>query len=141
MIALRTKSIRKFLLVVVLLSLVSVFAAVPATQAGGYCAQWHTVQQGQNLFRISRLYGTTVAYLQWLNQIPDANRIYAGQQLCISQGAGSTAYVIQRGDTLFKIARRFGVNMWSLAQFNNIPNVNRIYAGQTIYIPDVTIQY
>jgi LysM repeat protein len=82
-----------------------------------------------------------VAHLKSLNNIVDVNRIYAGQQLCISQSSsGGSAYVVQRGDTLFRIAQRYGVNMWVLAQHNSIQNVNRIYAGQTLYIPDVTIQ-
>lgn len=127
---------RKLVYTVILLTLVAGFAVVPAAQASGTCVQWHTVQRGENLFRISLRYGTTVRHLQTLNYIPDANRIYAGQVLCISQGSsGGTAYVIQPGDTLFRIARRYGVNMYTLAQHNNIRNINLIYAGQTIYIP------
>lgn len=44
-------------------------------------------------------------------------------------------YVVQRGDTLFRIARRFGVNLYALAAANGITNVNRIYAGQRLVIP------
>lgn len=127
--------------VALLMSLVAAFVAVPATQASDYVPEWHTVQRGENLFRIALRYGTTVAYLQSLNHIPDANRIYAGQTLRIRPASpGGTAYVVQKGDTLFRIARRYGVNMWVLAKHNNIQNVNRIYAGQTLLIPDVTIQ-
>ncbi|HLV33879.1 MAG TPA: LysM peptidoglycan-binding domain-containing protein [Spirillospora sp.] len=134
------KRIHRLAALLVLLSLVAGFAVVPAAQASGVCAQWHTVQWGENLFRIARHYGTTVSYLQSLNHIPDANRIYAGQRLCISQTSSGTIYVVQRGDTLFRIAQRFGVNMWVLAQHNNILNLNRIYAGQRLVIPHFTIQ-
>lgn len=44
-------------------------------------------------------------------------------------------YVVQRGDTLFRIARRFGVNLYTLAAANGITNVNRIYVGQRLVIP------
>jgi LysM repeat protein len=44
-------------------------------------------------------------------------------------------YVVKRGDTLFSIARRYGVSMWKLAAYNNIRNPNRIYVGQVIDIP------
>lgn len=44
-------------------------------------------------------------------------------------------YVVQRGDTLFRIARRFGVNLYALAAVNGITNINRIYAGQRLLIP------
>jgi LysM repeat protein len=44
-------------------------------------------------------------------------------------------YVVKRGDTLYSIARRYGVSMWKLASYNSIRNPNRIYVGQVIYIP------
>ncbi len=49
-----------------------------------------------------------------------------------------TTYVIQPGDTLFGIARSFGVSVQSIAAANNIVNPNLIYAGQTLIIPDST---
>ena len=42
--------------------------------------------------------------------------------------------MVQRGDTLFRIARRFGVNLFALAAVNGIVNVNRIFAGQRLVI-------
>ena len=44
-------------------------------------------------------------------------------------------HVVQRGETLFRIALRYGVNMYALAGANGIPNINRIYAGQVLRIP------
>lgn len=126
---------RKVIILILLLSLIAL--ALPTTAlAGPHCAQWHYVQRGENLFRIALRYGTSVSYLSQLNGISDPSRIYAGQALCIvPPGPSGTSYVVQRGDTLFKIARHFGVNLYSLAQANNIWNINRIYAGQTLYIP------
>ncbi len=46
-----------------------------------------------------------------------------------------TAYIVRRGDTLGKIARRYGVSLRALALYNGITNINRIYVGQVIYIP------
>lgn len=43
----------------------------------------HTVQRGENLFRIAIRYGTTVSELMRLNRISDPNRIYAGQTLLL----------------------------------------------------------
>lgn len=131
-----SKHWRKWIAAVVLLTLLTGFSVVPVAQASTYCTQWHTVQRGENLFRISLRYGTTVSYLQSLNGIPNANRIYAGQLLCVGTGSvGGTAYTVQWGDTLYKIARRYGVSIWTLANYNNITNINRIYAGQVLYIP------
>jgi|GEM_PF-3376609 len=44
-------------------------------------------------------------------------------------------YVVQYGDTLAIIARRYGVNLYALAQANGIYNINLIYAGQRLRIP------
>ena len=46
-----------------------------------------------------------------------------------------SCYVVKRGDTLYSIARRYGVSVWKLASHNNIRNPNRIYVGQVICIP------
>jgi LysM repeat protein len=54
-------------------------------QTGG-CSTTHTIQRGETLFRIAVRYKTTVADLQARNSISNPNRIYAGQQLCISGG-------------------------------------------------------
>ncbi len=130
--------VRKIAVILIILSMLA--ALVPATAASntasGYCAKYHWVQRGETLFRIALRYHTTVANLTWLNGLYNPNRIYAGQRLCVSHGTPpGWAYVVQYGDTLFKISQRYGVNMYTLAYHNNIKNINWIYAGQTLYIP------
>lgn len=44
-------------------------------------------------------------------------------------------YLVQPGDTLFSIARRFGVSLGALAAANAIVDPTRIFAGQTLIIP------
>jgi LysM repeat protein len=46
-----------------------------------------------------------------------------------------TTYVIQPGDTLFRIARRYGMRFEDLARYNGIVNPHRINVGQVIRIP------
>lgn len=45
-------------------------------------------------------------------------------------------YTVRFGDTLFSIARRFNSSVADIAQANNIRDVNQIFAGQTLVIPD-----
>jgi len=47
----------------------------------------------------------------------------------------TTSYVVVHGDTLFKIARRFGVTVNELVALNHIANPNRIQVGQVLLIP------
>lgn len=45
-------------------------------------------------------------------------------------------YVIQPGDTLSGIAGRYGTTVSALAQLNGISDPNKIYAGNTIRVPE-----
>lgn len=49
--------------------------------------------------------------------------------------SGSGSYVVQTGDTLFSIARRFNTTVEALATLNNISNPNQIQAGTTLTVP------
>ncbi len=119
----------------------------------------YVVQPGDTLYRIAIRFGTSVTALQTVNNIPNVNLIYVGQVLTIP-GSGSappaatavpptnptlpppisppttgTTYVVQPGDTLYRIAVRFGVTMQAIAAANNIANTNLIYVGQVLTIP------
>ncbi|RME33949.1 MAG: LysM peptidoglycan-binding domain-containing protein [Thermoflexia bacterium] len=45
-------------------------------------------------------------------------------------------HVVRPGETLFCIARAYGVSPQAIAQQNDIVNPNKIYAGQRLAIPD-----
>ena len=44
-------------------------------------------------------------------------------------------YTVQRGDTLWAIARRYGTTSGEITEINNISNPNLIYPGQELRIP------
>lgn len=48
---------------------------------------------------------------------------------------GETIHVVERGDTLAKIAARYGVTVQQIADLNGITNPNLIYTGQKLRIP------
>lgn len=103
----------------------------------------HTVQRGENLFRIALRYGTTVQAVASANGIANPALIYVGQVLTIpspgsqppSPTTGGTTYVVQRGDNLFRIALRYNMSYLHLAQYNGIANPARIYVGQVLRVP------
>jgi LysM repeat protein len=49
--------------------------------------------------------------------------------------AQDSVHVVQPGENLFRIAQRYGVDVTSIAQVNNITNTWRIYSGQSLVIP------
>jgi len=44
-------------------------------------------------------------------------------------------YMVRPGDTLFAIGRMYGVNPYSIAAMNGLPNPNYIRIGQMLYVP------
>src|SRR5215203_5430775 len=53
-----------------------------------------------------------------------------------SPAHAAALYIVQRGDTLYRIAVRFGVTVNALVSANGLPNANVIYVGQVLTIPD-----
>jgi len=113
---------------------------IPGTGTGDGETITHVVQRGENLFRISLKYGTTVQAIAATNNVINPSRIYAGQELVIVKGgqvpSGGTRYhVVQRGETLSGIALKYRTTPWKIAAANGISNVSFIYAGRTLRIP------
>ena len=48
---------------------------------------------------------------------------------------GQRVHVVQLGDTLTRIASRYGTTIWAIAQANGISNVDYIRIGQLLVIP------
>jgi LysM repeat protein len=119
--------------------------ATPVTGANRYI-----VQPGDNLFRIGLRFGVSVRALQDANDLGNSIRIYAGQTLVIparapaasptptptvtALPAGVTTHVVQPGDTLYRLALRFGTTVGAIQTANNLSGV-MIYAGQRLIIP------
>lgn len=64
-------------------------------------------------------------YSRYVAALPDQS---------LPQPSSSIHYQVRRGDSLWSIARNYGVDVDSLREMNNLAT-NRIYAGQTLRIP------
>ena len=110
------------------------------------CVAWHTVRRGENLTRISRMYGVSVWQIAQANRIHNPSLIFVGQVLCIPSTYHPPGPVPPRPhppqppawcgqfDTLSGIARRCGTTVNSLMYLNGIYNPNYIRAGQVLRI-------
>lgn len=104
----------------------------------------HTVQPGENLYRIGLRYGVSVGVIAQANNIGNTDRILAGQQLVIPDMSAAVDnplvavepiyHVVQPGENLASIANRYGITVDQLVTINNIANPNRINRGQTLTI-------
>jgi len=142
---------KKIVFVLIVLSLVGALtASVQACPERNRSAQsgeplpqvaMHIVQRGETLFSIAQRYGLTADGVAHANGIPDPCQIYVGQRLAIPGGEmGNSAqditpYVVQAGDTLSSISRRYRTTWQILAQVNGLLSPNSIYAGQIIQVP------
>jgi LysM repeat protein len=130
---------RRLVVLLATLSLL-VMAAVPtdAAFAWGNCVRFYTVRPGDTLASIARQFGTSWPYLASINGIFNPNRIFWGMTLCVqiyTPPPQNVTYVVQRGDWLALIARRFNVSIFALLQANPLMNPNLIYPGQVLVIP------
>ena len=115
-----------------------------STAAPSSSGRSHTVANGDTLYDIARSYGVSVGDLKRLNGL-SGSRIHPGQQLEIptarsAGGSGSKqvaeprTYRVRRGDTLYDIARKFGVSVAALRSANGLRS-SRIYPGDVLRIP------
>ena len=49
-------------------------------------------------------------------------------------------YVVKKGDTVYKIAKRYGTTMQAIILGNNLRNPDLIYPGQILFIPGVSTE-
>lgn len=103
----------------------------------------YVVQRNDTLWDISRSFGTSVDELCAANGLSRRSTIQPGQRLTIPAGGGGTAtskttssttYKVRRGDTLYDIARKFGVSVSALRRANGLTS-SRIYPGDVLRIP------
>ena len=100
----------------------------------------YTVKPGDTLSEIAQRSDVSVAELIELNGISNPNLIRAGQVLLIPDASGVTTpaaaatHIVVTGDTLGKIARKYGVTVAQLMDSNGITNPNRIYLGASIVV-------
>ena len=97
----------------------------------------HTVHSGENLWTIARIHQITVSDLKQWNGL-SVDMIRPGQSLFVSAtpGAGDGSYTVARGDTLYSIARRFGVGAEQIARRNNMSLSSTLLTGMELRIPD-----
>ncbi len=117
----------------------------------------HRIRPGESLSVIARRYHTTVAVLRRINKLR-GNRIRAGHHLLIPVASESLAryrlsagqrrlalrrvsrsgrkevHVVRPGDTLWQIARNFGVSLRALARWNGLAPGDVLPLGRKLVI-------
>ncbi len=100
----------------------------------------YIVQRGDTLSLIARRYDTTVRAIAELNGIVNPNLIYVSQRLLIpsaghSSPSPSQIHIVQPGETLTRIASRYGTTVSAIVAANGIADPSLILVGQRLAIP------
>ena len=119
-----------------------------------------TVERGDTLYGLSRRYGVSVAELMSVNGLNDS-MLRIGQRLYVpmrASGAPSVraesrtsrrepvaianapstwngSYQVRSGDSLYKIARQYGVRTGELQRYNAITDPRRVMPGTVLKVP------
>jgi membrane-bound lytic murein transglycosylase D len=103
----------------------------------------YVVRSGDTLYDIASAHGVSTTALKSANRI-NGSRIHPGDVLRIPdpvvdppparKASAGTTYRVRPGDTLYDIARKFGVSTSALQQANRLRG-SRIYPGDVLTIP------
>ncbi|MBQ2688313.1 MAG: LysM peptidoglycan-binding domain-containing protein [Clostridia bacterium] len=93
----------------------------------------YTVMPGNTLWGIANFFGTTVDNIVRENDIDNPEFIMPGIVLKIPATLPQSkpdVYIVRPKDTLWSIAKRYGVSVNDIMSYNNLANPNVIYPGQ-----------
>jgi len=122
--------------------------AEPVVAAGTSTSAYHRVKRGETISEIADEYGVTQRELRTWNKLDSRGRIRIGQRLrvvspdapappTVAPGteAGPRTHVVQRGETLEGLARRYGVSIQALRAANGLSDHSILRAGVALKIP------
>ena len=130
------------------LTALSASAALLTTGTSALAAS-HKVVKNDSLWAISKKYGVSISSLKKANSL-SGNTIYVGQTLKIpsssktaavkAMATSSTTYKVAKGDTLWSIAKKYGVSVSALQKANNLSS-SLIYIGQSLKLASSLTSY
>jgi membrane-bound lytic murein transglycosylase D len=102
----------------------------------------HIVQSGETLWAISRKYEVSISEILEWNSLADSTSLKPGQELTItrqiqnldnSKPVMAASYTAQPGDTLFGVARTFGLTLDEIKSLNNKES-NELAVGEVLRV-------
>lgn len=103
----------------------------------------YRLKYGETLSDIANRFNTTEEYIKEINNIYFADSIRQGMDIIIPKNSDNyyNTYVIEKGDSLYSIARKYNINPELLTVMNGLDEEDYIYPGQEILIPKSGYSY
>jgi len=110
----------------------------------------HIVGEKETLWSISKKYDIPFDEIIKVNNLTDTSKLSAGSQLKIpdktakqtviigDKTAQYVTYVFKKGDSLWQISRKYGININELMELNNIKDVKNIKSGSELRIEKIS---
>ncbi len=139
-------------------SIAFIFVTLLYSSLSAFADSTYVVKKGDTLYSISRKYEITVAELRTANNLSESDVLKEGVKLTIpaadisnaaalssskavsseskpSLSSSSAVYQVQKGDTLYGIARKYGIKLPELLVMNNLDSNATIKIGQKLTVP------
>ncbi|HTN35448.1 MAG TPA: LysM peptidoglycan-binding domain-containing protein [Arachidicoccus sp.] len=98
----------------------------------------HVIKAGESLSQLAKQYGTTVGDIMRLNKMSTDSKLFVGEEVkipaageTIVAAAAAKTHVVEKGETLYQLSKKFNVSVNDLRDWNNIVG-NNIQVGQTL---------
>ncbi len=102
----------------------------------------YVIQEGDSIARIADKFNTTKENLLDINNLLVGDRLSIGQEIIVpSNNNYYDIYTINKGDTLYSIAKIYNINPTLLAALNGLNQDDYIYPDQEILIPKSGYSY
>ena len=106
----------------------------------------YTVKKGDTIYGIARKFGLKPSVIMDANDLTASSKLYVGQQLKIQSSSSKensrktfnskdgTIYTVEKGDSIYKISKKFGVSMQCIREANSLHS-DKLLVGQKLTIP------
>lgn len=104
----------------------------------------YQVQNEDTLASVASKLGISVTNLASLNGLMVSAVLVPGQYIIIPNNSGNEyfdMYLIQKGDTIYELARKYNTDPSSLLRLNGLSNTDIIYPGDEILVPKSGVSF
>lgn len=104
--------------------------------------QVYRIEQGDTLESIARKFNTNTQTLRELNGFENNKSIMPNNYIVVPSIKQDTfqTYIVEKGDNMYEIARRYQVDYNDLLQINGLEADDYIYPDQEILIPSPNVK-